>query len=336
MAYERAWGQSLNNYFIPTANVDQARAVLWYVKALLLGQIGGLTTGLWTTYFSSDGTVPGTGVAGDGVDRWGAAYDGTKIIRGTAGNPHSWYVLKSPPMGPNAENFYLLLSFDAGADTSATFQAAKAAYVGGTNLANPTSTDSWAVGAAASQVSTNTGAGIPDRFNMILSEDGDFVFWYYQLALNTPNSPLLALMFVSPVGVNDADLYPLFTFKNYNPTTPPGAFTAGSLVTGTGYATRSNFSAVAVNHSLLATTTPILPLAVVDAWTSGYPIYPTEVGVFSTAFWHMRGRLPDIGFIGNTSSITPSIAYLRGTDGSIHHVLVGSLWLPLTAAPLWG
>ncbi len=69
--YERTWAFSIDNPYTPSTALDESRYGLWAVKAMLLGQMGGLVSGLWTIDSSCDSVT--AGVAGDGIDRWGGA-----------------------------------------------------------------------------------------------------------------------------------------------------------------------------------------------------------------------------------------------------------------------
>jgi hypothetical protein len=187
VATEKTWNDPDVNrphFAASTSTADQVRGFLWYVKAWLTGQIGGATRGLWTVVGSSDGATAGM----DGVDRWGAVYDGTKLIRAAAGNAHSWMVLRSPGItagGLTSVPFYMIIEWSA-SDVAPTFYGCKALPTGGTITARPTSTDE----------TLNFG---PRRHVLVLLRDAwqrhDHVNSHFQRASRLPSYRSLASVF---------------------------------------------------------------------------------------------------------------------------------------------
>jgi hypothetical protein len=175
VATEKTWNDPDVNrphFAASTSTADQVRGFLWYVKAWLTGQIGGATRGLWTVVGSSDGATAGM----DGVDRWGAVYDGTKLIRAAAGTAHSWMVLRSPGItagGLTNVPFYMIIEWSA-SDVAPTFYGCKALPTGGTITARPTSTDET-LNFGPSQVTQ--AAGTP-KLSALLASDGTFWFFF--------------------------------------------------------------------------------------------------------------------------------------------------------------
>lgn len=126
--------------------------------------------GLWTCAGSSDAVTAGM----DAVDRWGAIYDGTKIVRAAGAVAHSWIVLKSPVL--NGANWYLTIDFNSASDATTRFVFAKAAPTGGSIAARPTSTQEWHVrpdNTIADQT-LNDGASASSRLHAGMSTDGGF------------------------------------------------------------------------------------------------------------------------------------------------------------------
>lgn len=150
MATERAWFTDPNIVIADFSTAELAnKAILWAIKAILVGNIGTKTEGRWTVHGSSDGVTAGM----DGTDRWGAAFDGTKLVfSGTAGAARSWIVLKSPAaLGP----WYLTIAYNTANSYQAEFIFSKGAPTGGSATADPTKGSavfSW----ATQQFSDNT------------------------------------------------------------------------------------------------------------------------------------------------------------------------------------
>jgi hypothetical protein len=319
MAYERTWAFSYNNQYTPTSFTDQTKYQLWALKAMLLGQYGGLTQGLWTTYSSCDGA--GNFGNGDLVDWWGSTYDPTKIVQANSGQPHSWYVLKSPLM--NGFNFYLLIATATPIDASAsaTLVMAKIPFAGGTNTVNPTSADSWALFATSSTWNSGTGANVLNRFNMALSATGDFVYFPVQSGIG--HIPLCVAV-IAPVGIHPSDGYPIWTYKFFQ-AVAPGGFTRAQLA-GITQNTRSS-SGLASFISILVNNTNTLSSSL-DLLTGKLLAMPCRVIVQATASsWHLRGRLPDIKMLPITAVPSTGLT-LRDGFNNITHVLIGCLWIP--------
>jgi hypothetical protein len=86
-------------------------------------------------YYSSNSTVPGTGVAGDGVNRWTTATD---LVWQNAGVAHSWTVIYFAALGA-----YLLVScenFSSGFGDTIVLIVSPVPFSGGTATTRPTST----------------------------------------------------------------------------------------------------------------------------------------------------------------------------------------------------
>lgn len=81
-----------------TANIE--KNYWWMLKAALRNELGSTTAGtrhansVWTCIGSSDGVT----AALDGVDRWGATFDPTKLISNNGGS-HSWIILENITLG---------------------------------------------------------------------------------------------------------------------------------------------------------------------------------------------------------------------------------------------
>jgi hypothetical protein len=320
MAYERTWAFSYNNPYTPTTNADLTKYQVWALKAMLLGQWGGLTQGLWATDSSCDSVTAGT--PGDLVDRWGPTYDPTKIVLGAAGTPHSWYVLKSPLM--NGFNFYLLVTTDSTPTGNARLFMAKTPFTGGTTTANPTSTDSWNVG---NQTAFNDGtsAQVLNRFNIALSSVGDFVLFAMQAGQSS--SPALCIAVVAPVGVNGSDNFPIWTFKHHQ-NTAPGGFEGPPLFDDNNVDATTRLSDAATGNISIPYGTVSANINTPDALTGKHMTLPCMILTNSATDHHTRGRLPDIMARPIGSAVAKSGLVIRDGSNNITHVSVGHLWIP--------
>ncbi len=102
---------------------------------LIKDTLKGFGTLPWVTQYSSDGTVLGTGTAGDGADRWTLP---SHLVWNTAGSAHSWYVLRR---NDGAELLIECANSNAGGAVLSLYLSPSAHFSGGTNTARPTATD---------------------------------------------------------------------------------------------------------------------------------------------------------------------------------------------------
>src|SRR6266545_1076852 len=211
--YERAWHFSFNNAFTPATALEESNYTAWAMLSMMVGGLGAFTLGLWTIYTTSDGTAPGTGVTGDGVDHLHllGAFTSGDWLHAAAASPHSWAVLRSPTM--NGTNFYLLLSFDSASTGNCSFKMALNPFVGGTNTANPVPSpdDSWILQGTApvGHVGGNTNA---HRYAACLSETGDFI-WFWTRAGQGKAEGVMAI--IAPVGCHPKDQIPIWAVKGW-------------------------------------------------------------------------------------------------------------------------
>jgi hypothetical protein len=143
--FELTWQEDNNR--VPTQDtLAHLQAYLaWYLKALPMGQVTltdssgnpiGSPSGLWTCYYSCDGSTAGT--AGDGVDRWTSTFTPSKIVVNSPGSAHSWFVLHSSALG-----IYVCIDVNNGLGSGGQYVSismSKVAYTGGSTTARPTST----------------------------------------------------------------------------------------------------------------------------------------------------------------------------------------------------
>jgi hypothetical protein len=326
MAYERTWAFSYNNGYTPTSAADQTKYQLWALGSMLLGNLGGFTLGLWTLDSSCNSitaSAPASGI--DNLHlKSPAVYTASDWVHAAAASPHSWYVLKSPLM--NGINWYMLVASDTATATSATIALAKTPFTGGTTTANPTSVDSWLMGAAISTWNAGTSSGVLNRFNMALNSLGDFIFFPVQVGQATPNFASLCIGVVAPIGTNVNDPFPIWTQKFFS-ATAPGGFDTTQLATATTQASRGPAPAAGF-QVLIAPSQPLLVNNNLDLFTNAQVDLPCWVAFQSTTTWGMRGRLPDIKFIPKAATPFASGSFMRDGLNNVTMVSVGCLWIP--------
>lgn len=181
MALSRTWYTDANVAISDFSSALRvAQSILWGLKALLKGEVSG-TNGpdgappvgsRWTCEGSSDSATAGM----DAVDRWGATFDNTKLVRNTSGSAHSWIVLKSPAaLAP----LYMLIDWSTGSDATVTLRFSYNAFTGGSATTAPTSTGSWAHSPdGSSSVSLSFTDGSSNNHNLHRVTDANGNFWF--------------------------------------------------------------------------------------------------------------------------------------------------------------
>jgi hypothetical protein len=327
-AFDKAWQLDHNRAPSDGASVlALSRSFAWFLKAFLKGEQGGATLGLWTCAGSSDGVAAGM----DAVDRWGAPYNGAKLVRAAAGVAHSWIVLRSPVIttAAGAMTFYCTIDFSGAADsTPINLVFSKAAPTGGSITARPTATDEWTH--AANTPSTNDNTAGAMRFHGWLSADGAcFMFGAGKNGSGQVNTGILFHV------LNEAratDLYPVATWANYL-TTAPGVFgsanTAGLFGNAGGWRMR-----FADGSGVSTDTRPVFPSAggtllsalfnldFTDQTLGDFPIYLVNADANKNS---MRGRLADVR---SCVGAPPAQGQVEPLTGPIASVAIGSLWFP--------
>lgn len=319
-AFEKTWQTSLN--VTPSDNttvLGLARSYLWFAKAFLKGETGGATQGLWACVGSSDSATAGM----DGVDRWGATYDGTKIVRASGAVAHSWIVLKSPSFtagGIVNVPFYMTIDFSSTVDSQTIFVFSKALPVGGTVTARPTATDEWAHTAAQGQVNDNTTGAF--KFSGWLATDGNFALG---AAKTTTGIMQVGQTFHVLSNANANDLYPACSFVSYV-ASGIGAFVVGQLIHG-----RSADGTVAFASGNQAyprgVSDPInMAVATADVTIGKSLRLPTWLYVADGAAQSVRGRFADL--VVAAPSAAGNQGYVEPATGAPVSTILGNLWFP--------
>lgn len=346
MAYDKTWQFDINR--VPTSQDTAAHLStwqLWYIKAFLMGQVGGAASGLWTTYYSCDSSTAGT--ANDGVDRWGSSFDTTKIVQGSAisTGAKSWYVLKSPSMGGTNVVYYCIISYYGNSAEKASVIFSKAAPTGGTTTAAPTATDSFQ--------SSGTGNALPNQFNSsatlsllhhfhgMLATDGSF-----NILGSRDSSTNFEWMlgFHALVNYRSGDTHPVVSIFSYNSSSPGMPTTNGNAFS---LSVTNNTSAwnsrTPDDTGAPAGVTAILPSPQgIDMMTAGnfssadsidntwfdMPIWIVSSTTGSaTNMASIRGRVADMAF-GNRTNVPGTVDNATAT-----FMMAAGLWVPTNAVP---
>lgn len=342
-----------------TTNISAAW-ILWYLKAFLLGQIGGATQGLWSTYYSCDSVTAGT--ANDGVDRWGTTFDSTKVVMGTStGSAKSWYVLKSPVL-PNGMTVYLVIHA-TGTQFQGTvvngcvqFYFSKAAPSGGTSTAGPTlPSDCWPLPVDkqygtiqiignVQNPTANYDNGMPHHVHAGLTTDGSI--FYLIGSKDSTGCAEFGFIFALLANTKANDQYPFWSMQSYQKVVN-GAFDITNL---SGWTTPSqtfvntcrnafgNMAAVTPmaipyvgNYSILSTTV----VSGIDPVDQSWFDFPCWVGFGGTtggsgSGYQFKGRLQDFAM----GPVQAGQGVVDALSGSITSMLLGALWVPSNTAPL--
>jgi hypothetical protein len=158
----KTWQFNANNAqaALGSATTDNKTLILAIKNAMV-----GFGTQPYTVGYSCNSVTAGT--VNDGVDRITTI---ANIVTNTAGNAHSWIVLKQSGI---SSGFQLLIAFDSGtlALTAITVRFSPAAgFTGGTTTANPTATDQ--VTLISSQSWGGQVGDVAYRWTVMQSSDG--------------------------------------------------------------------------------------------------------------------------------------------------------------------
>lgn len=320
--FEKTWQTALNVTPSDNATVlGLSRSYLWFVKAFLKGEVGGATAGLWTCVGSSDSAT----AALDGTDRWGATYDGTKIVRASGAVAHSWIVLRSPNFtagGITGVPFHMTIDYSGTLDYQTVFAFSKAAPTGGTITARPTATDEWVHTVAQGQVNDNT--ALPYKFNGWLAADGCFACG---AAKTTTNLMYVGQMFHALSNPNANDMYPACSYVNYT-VSGVGAFVFGTTLRGRIADGTSAFASGNQAYPRATSADPTgMAIATGDATITKYLRLPTWLYVSDPIAQSVRGRFADI--VVAAPSATGNQGYVEPATGAPVSQILGNFWFPV-------
>lgn len=311
---EKTWQCDVNRFQNPNNSTsDSAKRCLWYLKAVLKGEVGGFSSGLWTCAGSSDSSAG----AMDATDRWGSSYNGTKIVSAAPASAHSWIVLHHPTLA-----WEILIDYaSSGTSFQASWYYSLAGFTGGDASNRPTATDEISLSAWNNlQFHSNSS---DYRLNTALATDGSFVFvgvgqgegnarfgWIFQILANT----------------KAGDTYPAAMFLRHN-AGGNGAWDRSNFAQGTtGWASMNAAGTTVIN------ATPLQPYAAqfpydtfsVDQQCGLYTDLPCFMGAVNSGNMTLKGRLADIRW--GTSQLAAS--YPEPNAQTPTTLLLASVWLP--------
>lgn len=336
--FEKTWQFDMNRAYTPSNALDLTRYTMWYIAAVLTGNLGGMTgASLWTLYASSNSSTAGT----DATDRWVLAgpYDGTKIVRGSGSNAHSWIVLRSG-LTMNGIQFYMILSFNTSTDAAIRLSYCKAAPTGGSTTVTPTASPSayprnqWSPNGAGSITDYTINAAVADasRFNLGLANDGSF---YFLACKQTAGVANLSIQFHALSDYLTADKYPVWAMTHYRAAganaTNTGAFQALTTVTGS-HDPQSSGSSIAnvVLRWGFSTTSVYQPSSagIDGAWLDLPVIIAAESSAPNGV--PIRGRVADLGLTLHATGLNEGDTAPSG--GPVDSSVAGGFWYPANAA----
>ncbi len=339
MANEKTW-YTWTDYPCPDVSsvAGQLKSFMWILKAMLKGEITGPNVGPegaapsssnWTVYYSCDGATAGT--ANDGVDRWGATYDATKLVTTTAAAAHSWMVVKSPAaLGP----YYLCLDLVSANASWGNIAFAKTAFTGGTTTARPTSTDevTWLAG---QMVDSNPWSVPGGRYHRCIDANGNF--WLFS-SKNGSNSITGAYGVQTLKNLRMAsDTWPVVGCFEYN--------ASGALKYGSGSSVLGGTSAVIKGRNYNGSAVCVFPMvgldyqASVSVWTAMSGLFSGDGLVDTFPCTLFSATASNNGFKGDfydmkqvlASAIVAGARY--PATGTQEKTVVGSCLVPLSVVP---
>lgn len=312
------------------------------MKQAFIGTIGGSAAGAWTVRYSCDGVTAGT--AGDGVDRWGAAYTPANIVRGAAAAARSWIVMRSPTLATGSANggvpmtVEVLISFgDSAVDYNAVIAYSKTGFTGGTATVNPSATDMWggfSVAPTTSAAIAYSSGARSNRLHALRSSSGDLVL--FGVNVGAVGRADFGLVVAAPVGCKASDVYPVFTTGYYQDNAE--VFSATQFGVSANGPTQIRTWTGGTGVGLAGPMIPVTSYTGPDSADANKVIdLPSWIlcQITSGALF-TRGRLADIGVMPSSIGSTPVAtgSTIRNTvTNAIEYVTVGNWILPFNAAP---
>jgi hypothetical protein len=331
---EKTWQFDMSRALDNSSAANLAKNFLWYIKALLKGEIGGAASGLWTCIGSSDSSTAGM----DNVDRWTNAFDPTKLVRvAAAGSAHSWIVLQSP-VALTGGPVYLIIDYVSNVgDTNCQMLLCYSAPTGGSVNARPTSTTESLVtgGTTAGRQMVENGTNA-HRVHGILSTDGMF---FILGSKNGSNLFSCGIVFQMLNEAKPGDTFPGVIYMEYN---AAGIFAKAALtqnsnpslsvcrILGGGTPVGANGSHLLPTgaNDLFATDLSGITDAV-DGNLNGFPMYFFPFLPALATTYSLKGRFFDWRYTHggiNHGTVSPLV-------GSPTSMTVGSTYVPTNVAP---
>ena len=319
--FEKTYQYAMNQVMDASSTTNTGKNIAWWIKAALLGSNtlawkdangNSITpTGLWAVDSSCDGTTAGT--AGDGVDRWGAAFTPANLNYNSEGSAHSWFVLKHTGL-----NLFLVLNLTGGT-YQVSFSVSKTQPTGGTTTNRPTAADEinpslWRnlnVYPNGGTMKTHIALATDGSAVMMSTQDGQgYNYWGGVLH--------------KFADTHAGDLVPHLFYFNYSGS---GAFSLSQLQNGYAWARDAfnlgsyQLSPVRLHDNNGANWIDNLTNDAIDGAYDDLPIY----WVISSFPRSLKGRWVDYRWAGanfpNNNTYEPA-------SGQITSLIMGELWIP--------
>lgn len=339
MATNRTWYTEANyvNADSSTAALS-AKSVLWGMKALLCGDVGGANQGhtgarpnssKWTVEYSSNS------VTANSSDNWGTTFNGANMVRAAFNSPHSSIVLKSPA-GFVGGPYYLALDYRDAADTDFVAQISKGAPSGISNTQGPTGiTDSIFMNPS---LKMHDGTATAWRMHLCVDANGAF---YLVWGKSGSNGSWGILAVVDLDNTSSADNYKMAGMSEWStaggtnqvPSDQAAGGTTGvygcaySYNKGNAYAANSGSVHVGVIRSAQTSAAPSTLLVGVSNADSKVRGVSVPLLLTGAPNYEFKGVFPDMYHVGKPTA-------QGGSDplsGNIDHIQIGAFRLPFNA-----
>jgi hypothetical protein len=328
MALSRTWYTDANIALSDTSTAAlTAKSIIWAIKAILKGEIGTNTYGLWTCESSSIGSSYGAS------DLWTSSFVAANIVRATAGLDHSWIVLKSPAgMGP----YYLCLDYSTSSDLTVTIITAKSGFTGGSRTARPTSVDEVVHYSVGSTLTANEAIG--GKIHRVTDADGNF--WIF-LSKNGLNYFYGLFGFQVLANTKTIDTYKALFFHSYNvsgkgsPASGTGLFTATTAAAG-GCSGRTHNGVLLIGMSCVDYFVDGISISssitTANAADSLYDAFPVLTVSTTTNYKGIKGSIPDCFFVLGGVALGQGLApgALLPATGTTERMISGLMAFPWT------
>lgn len=333
--YELTWQEDNNRVPSQSTATELSKYLLWYAAALPLGNValkdyGGSTigspSGLWTCSGSSDGT---TGAL-DGVNRWTASFDATKLVRAAAdGSAHSWIVLRNVGLG-----IYMLIDYVSSGDNQFRVCISKTAYSGGSASARPTTSNEVTMNNGAAMQS-NPGAGAASHVHGRISTDGQFHILGSRDGTNMFN---WALAVRALVETRSGDTHNAWLFEEYDDTSGVLRLAGAMGLANTnssgwhGRSADATTALVGANAELPYTnggTSILADILSTDAVDGKVGDRPYRLYVATASHKSSRGRVQDFAL----AHAAAAVGVIEPTTGPPYQsTIAGNTWIPWHAS----
>lgn len=339
MALSRTWYTQANCILDDTTTALRVmQSIAWANKALLKAEKTG-TTGTngappvgsrWVVVGSSDGVT----AALDGVDRWGATFDATKLVRAAAGVAHSWILLQSPTgITGLGVPLYRLISLGTPDNARIKITDAKTAFTGGSITADPTSTNQVTYSGSTIMADVTVAT---HRANYVTDANGNYFITFARAGGAEFHTIFAFLGFADmPDPVND--LFP-FTAIVDSRLGSRGALSGAGAVLATGGGNTTEGLAMRSPDGTGVTTAGegtniIMPVA--GAWNTRtnnnqangkHDTLKAFVNYYTSTLnlGAIRGTIPD-WWVANSAK---PVGNTEPAVGTSEHVLVGNIYVP--------